>query len=136
MSSQEKKEIEPGPILFASLGIALFLLGAWLYFKRGHFGWDDLFSCALAIIPAVVFLFVFSYVFQHARLAAILPAALAFVLLRGYPSFGIALGLVLTGTFVSEYAKERSYQKQREQASAGKRGQEQTPPVSSEGPES
>jgi len=92
-----KPTIEWGPLVLLAGGIALLLFGARGFLLRGQFGWHDLLTCGLALLPAGLFLLVSSYVLQHARLAMVIPVLLAMALIRTYPSFGVALGLALGG---------------------------------------
>jgi hypothetical protein len=83
--------------LLLAVGAALFLFGARGFYLRGQFGWSDVVACGLGLIPAGLFLLISSYVFQHAKLVIVLPAAMAVIFVRTYPAFGVALGLALAG---------------------------------------
>ncbi len=62
-----------GPWIIVVSGVVLFLAGAVRFFLRHRFGSIDALYCCLAIVPSGLFLLVFSYVLQHAKLASIIP---------------------------------------------------------------
>ncbi|MBZ5527152.1 MAG: hypothetical protein LAN71_04510 [Acidobacteriia bacterium] len=94
-------------LILLAVGAALFLFGARGFYLRGQFGWSDVVACALALIPAGLFLLISSYVFQHAKLVIIIPILFAVVTVRAYPAFGVALGLALAGIAASALWNER-----------------------------
>ena len=99
---------EWGPLLLLlAAGAALFFFGARGFYLRGQFGWSDVVACGLGLIPAGLFLLISSYVFQHAKLVIVMPAAMAVILVRAYPAFGVALGLALAGIAASALWNER-----------------------------
>jgi hypothetical protein len=98
--------MEWGPVLVAGIGAAVLLLGVRGFYLRGAFGWVDALYCGLLLIPAAVLLLVTSYVFQHARLAVVMPVLMAALLVRVYPSFAVALGLALAGAAAGPKLRE------------------------------
>ncbi len=96
-----KPKIEWGPPVLLAGGVAVFLFGARGFYLRGHFGASDALACALALVPAGLFLLLSGYVFQHARFVIVIPIIVAVVPIRAYPAFGVALGLALAGTVAS-----------------------------------
>jgi hypothetical protein len=75
----------------------LFLLGVGRFVQRHHFGFMDALYCCLALVPAGLLLLVIAYVVQHAKLASVVPLALAAVLVFSSLVFDVALGLALIG---------------------------------------
>jgi len=75
----------------------------------------DALYCCLALVAAGLLLFIIAYVVQHAKLAAVVPLALAAVLLFSSPVFDVALGLALVGAIagpvLSDWKIERRLQK-------------------------
>ena len=94
------RNIEWGPTLVVGVGIGLILIGARGFYLRGHFGLLTFLYLGLLLVPAALLLLVTSYVLQHGKLAALMPILFAALLVRAYPSFAIALGLVVLGTIV------------------------------------
>ena len=74
-----------GAWIVVAAGGVLFLLGVGRFVQRHHFGLMDALYCCLALIPAGLLLLVISYVVQHAKLAAVVPLALAAVLVFSSP---------------------------------------------------
>ncbi len=96
-SDESARDIAWGAWILAILGIVLFLLGAARYVQRHRFGLLDVFYCCAALAVAAFGLIVISYVIQHARLVAVIPLAVAGVLLLSSPAFDVAFGLALVG---------------------------------------
>jgi len=75
----------------------------------------DALYCCLALVPAGLLLLVIAYVVQHAKLASVVPLALAGVLVFSSPVFDVALGLALVGAIagpaLSEWKNEKRLQK-------------------------
>ena len=93
-------------VLLTGLGLGVLLLGAGDFYVRGHFGFVDALHCGLLLIPAAALLLLTSYVFQHATLVAVMPLFVAGMLVRAYPSFAVAIGLVLVGAIVGPALRE------------------------------
>jgi hypothetical protein len=101
------RNIEWGPWIIGAVGVLLFLLGAARFTLLHRFGFMDALYCCLALVPAVLLLFVTSYVVQHATLASIAPLGAAVVLAISYPVFDVALGLALMGIIAESKRSER-----------------------------
>jgi hypothetical protein len=84
----------------------LFLLGVGRFVLRHHFGFRDALYCCLALVPAGLLLLVIAYVVQHAKLASVVPLALAGVLAFSSPVFDVALGLALMGAIAGPVLSE------------------------------
>jgi hypothetical protein len=93
-------------VLLTSLGLGILLLGARDFYLREHFGLVDALHCGLLLIPAAALLLLTSYVVQHAKLVVVMPLFVAGVLVRAYPSFAEAMGLVLVGAIVGPALRE------------------------------
>ena len=52
--------------------------------------------CGLLVIPAAVLILITGYVFQHARLAVVIPVVAAVMVVAKYPPFAVSLVLSLT----------------------------------------
>jgi hypothetical protein len=78
-------------------GVLLFLAGAVRFALKHRFGPVDALYCCIAIIPAGLFLLIFSYVLQHARLASVIPLFLGGILVFSFPVVDVALGLTMMG---------------------------------------
>jgi hypothetical protein len=98
--------MEWGPVLVASVGVGLLLIGAHGFYLRGQFGFMDALYCGLLLIPAAVLLLVTSYVLQHAKLVALIPLLFAGLLVHAYPSFAVALGVALAGVVLGPALRE------------------------------
>jgi hypothetical protein len=109
------RNIPWGAWIVVAAGGLLFLLGAWRFVQRHHFGLMDALYCCLALVPAGLLLLVIAYVVQHAKLASVVPLALAGVLVFSSPVFDVALGLALVGAIagpaLSEWKNEKRLQK-------------------------
>jgi len=109
------RDIPWGAWIVVAVGGALFLLGVGRFVQRHHFGFMDAVYCCLALIPAGLLLLVIAYVVQHAKLAAVVPLALAALLAFSSPVFDVALGLALIGAkagpALSEWKDEKRLQK-------------------------
>ena len=109
------RNIPWGAWIVVVVGGALFLLGVGRFVQRHHFGFMDALYCCLALIPAGILLLVIAYVVQHAKLASVVPLALAAVLVFSSPVFDVALGLALIGAIagpaLSEWKNEKRLQK-------------------------
>jgi hypothetical protein len=91
------EKIAWGPWTIVVSGVVLFLVGAVRFFLRHRFGSIDAFYCCLAIVPSGLFLLVFSYVLQHAKLASIIPLFMGGILIFSFPTIDAALGLTMMG---------------------------------------
>ena len=78
-------------------GVLLFLAGALRFALKHQFGSVDALYCCIAIVPAGLFLLIFSYVLQHARLASVIPLFLCGILVFSFPVVDVALGLTMMG---------------------------------------
>lgn len=104
-----------GPWIIALFGCVLLVCGAARFILRHRFGFIDVLYCCLAIIPSGLFLLVFSYVLQHAKLASIIPLLAVGLLVFTSPVADVALGLALlagvTGPALSEWKNEKRFSK-------------------------
>lgn len=91
------RQIAWAPLIIAGVGLALFLLGAVRFVLKHRFGFIDALYCCLAVVPAGVFLLVFSYVLQHAKFVSIIPIFASAILIFSFPVMDIALGLAMMG---------------------------------------
>jgi hypothetical protein len=109
------RDIPWGAWIVVAVGGVLFLLGVGRFVQRHHFGFLDALYCCLALIPAGLLLLVIAYVVQHAKLASVVPLALAGVLAFSSPVFDVALGMALVGAIaspaLSEWKNEKRLQK-------------------------
>jgi len=109
------RNIPWGAWIVVAVGDVLFLLGVGRFVQRHHFGFMDALYCCLALVPAGLLLLVIAYVVQHAKLASVVPLALAGVLVFSSPVFDVALGLALVGAIagpaLSEWKNEKRLQK-------------------------
>jgi hypothetical protein len=116
-----------GAWILVAVGGALFLLGIERFVRRHHFGLMDALYCCLALVPAGLLLLVIAYVVQHAKLAAVVPLALAVVLIFSSPVFDVALGLALMGAIagpaLSEWKNEKRLQKSTPASDDGEKGE-------------
>jgi hypothetical protein len=102
------------------VGALLFLLGAGRFVSRHHFTLTDALYCGLALAPAGLLLLVFSYVFHHARVVAVLLIGVAGMLAWSSPIFDVALGVSLMAAIASPMINERKDEKRlREAKTAG-----------------
>ena len=89
----------------------LFLLGVGRFVTRHHFTLTDALYCGLALAPAGLLLLIFSYVFHHARIVAVLVIGVAGMLAWSSPIFDVALGLalmaVIAGPMMNEWKDEK-----------------------------
>jgi hypothetical protein len=108
MISDEKASspIEWKHVAVIGIGVAVLSYGVRGFHLRGHFGLLDALYCLLMLIPAAAYLLVTSYVLQHAALVVVIPLFLAFVLVRGFPAFAVALGLALVGVILDGVLRE------------------------------
>jgi hypothetical protein len=106
-----------------AFGGALFLLGVERFVQRHHFGFMDAVYCCLALVPVGLLLLVIAYVVQHAKLAAVVPLALAGVLIFASPVFDVALGLALIGAIAGPALGEWKDEKRRRKAKASQGGE-------------
>ena len=86
-----------GPWLIGISGVVLFLVGSVRFVLRHRFGPIDALFCCLAVVPAGLFLLVFSYVLQHAKVASLIPLLLGGIMIFSFPAIDVALGLALLG---------------------------------------
>lgn len=100
-----------GPLLILMLGALLFLLGVGRFVTRHHFTLTDAMYCVLALAPAGLLLLIFSYIFHHARIVAVLLIGVAGLLAWSSPIFDVALGVALmaaiAGPMMNEWKDER-----------------------------
>jgi hypothetical protein len=91
----------------AAAGGGLFLLGTGRFLQRHHFDFSDALYCCLAVVPAGILLLVTAYVVQHAKLAAVIPLALAGLVVYSSPVFDVAIGLALMGVISQTVVSDR-----------------------------
>jgi hypothetical protein len=101
------RRLEWGRWLMTGIGVGLTALGARGYLLRGHIGWIDAFYSLLMLVPAAVLLLLEAYLFQHAKLVAVMPLFIAILLVKDYPAFAVALGLALLALTVGPLIQER-----------------------------
>jgi hypothetical protein len=86
-----------GPWIIGVSGVLLFLVGSVRFVLKHRFGPIDALYCCLAVVPAGLFLLVFSYVLQHAKLASIIPLFVGGIMIFSFPTIDVALGLAFLG---------------------------------------
>lgn len=86
-----------GPWIILVSGILLFLVGAVRFALKHRFGFADALHCCIAIVPAGLFLLIFSYVLQHAKLASVLLLFMCGMLVFSFPVVDVSLGLTMMG---------------------------------------
>ncbi len=125
MSSDKSifRSIPWGAWIVVAFGSALFLLGVERFVQRHHFGFMDALYCCLALVPVGLLLLVIAYVVQHAKLAAVVPLALAGVLVFASPVFDVALGLALIGAIAGPALSEWKDEERRRKAKASQGGE-------------
>jgi hypothetical protein len=84
-----------GPWLIGVSGVVLSLVGSVRFVLKHRFGPIDAVYCCLAVVPAGIFLLVFSYVLQHAKLASVIPLFMGGILIFSFPAIDVALGLTM-----------------------------------------
>lgn len=117
------RSIPWGAWIVVALGCALFVLGVERFVQRHHFAFMDALYCCLALVPVGLLLLVIAYVVQHAKLAAVVPIALAGVLIFASPVFDIALGLALIGAIAGPALSEWKDEERRRKAKASQGGE-------------
>ncbi|MFZ0416652.1 MAG: hypothetical protein WAM04_00995 [Candidatus Sulfotelmatobacter sp.] len=120
MSSNEStaRNIAWGPSILVVLGSMLIVLGAARFVISHRFGFIDALYCCLAVVPSGLFLLVFAYVFQHAKLASVIPLFVGGILAFSFPVADVALGLALVGAIAVPALNEWKNEKRRPKASA------------------
>ena len=86
-----------GPWIIGVSGVVLFLVGSVRFGLKHRFGPIDALYCCLAVVPAGLFLLVFSYVLQHAKMASIIPLFMGGIMIFSFPAIDVALGLAMLG---------------------------------------
>ena len=86
-----------GPWIIGVSGVVLFLVGSVRFALKHRFGPVDALYCCLAVVPAGIFLLVFSYVLQHAKMASIIPLFMGGIMIFSFPVIDVALGLAMLG---------------------------------------
>jgi hypothetical protein len=86
-----------GPWIILVSGILLFFVGAARFALRHRFGFIDALYCCIAIVPAGLFLLIFSYVLQHAKLTSVIPLFMCGMLVFSFPVVDVSLGLTMMG---------------------------------------
>ena len=86
-----------GPWIIGVSGVVLFLVGSVRFALKHRFGPIDALYCCLAVVPAGIFLLVFSYVLQHAKMASIIPLFMGGIMIFSFPVIDVALGLAMLG---------------------------------------
>jgi hypothetical protein len=86
-----------GPWIIGVSGVVLFLVGTVRFALKHRFGPIDALYCCLAVVPAGLFLLVFSYVLQHAKMASIIPLFMGGIMIFSFPVIDVALGLAMLG---------------------------------------
>ena len=89
-----------GPWLIGISGVVLFLVGSVRFVLKHRFGPVDALYCCLAVVPCGLFLLVFSYVLQHAKMASIIPLFMGGIMIFSFPVIDVALGLAMLGVVV------------------------------------
>lgn len=106
-----RRSIPWGPLLILTVGALLFLLGVGRFIGRHHFTLTDAMYCVLALAPAGLLLLIFSYVFHHARIVAVLLIGVGGMLAWSSPILDVALGValmaVIGGPMMNEWKDER-----------------------------
>jgi len=104
-----------GPWIIGVSGFVLFLVGSVRFALKHRFGPIDALYCCLAVVPAVLFLLVFSYVLQHAKMASIIPLFMGGIMIFSFPVIDVALGLamlgVVAGPALGEWKNKKSLPK-------------------------
>jgi hypothetical protein len=113
-----------GPWLIGISGVVLFLIGSVRFILKHRFGPVDALYCCLAVVPAGLFLLVFSYVLQHAKMASIIPLFMGGIMIFSFPVIDVALGLALLGVVagpaLGEWKNKKSLPKSVGSHSGGK----------------
>ena len=117
------RNIAWGPLVIVVFGGALFLLGAARFVLRHRFGFLDAIYCCLAVVPAALFLLVFAYVLQHAKLVAVIPLFAGGMLAFSFPVVDVALGLALMGAISGPALSEWRDEKHRLKSTAAHGGE-------------
>lgn len=99
-------KISWGPWIIGVSGVVLFLVGSIRFVLKHRFGAIDALYCCLAIVPAGLFLLVFSYVLQHAKLASIIPLFAGGIMIFSFPAIDVALGLAMLGVVAGPALEE------------------------------
>jgi hypothetical protein len=117
------EKIAWGYWIILAFGVLLFLAGAVRFALRHRFGSVDALYCCIAIVPAGLFLLIFSYVLQHARLASVIPLFLGGILVFSFPVVDVALGLTMMGFIavpaLTEWKNKKSQSQSPEAHSGG-----------------
>jgi hypothetical protein len=104
-------------------GVLLFLAGAARFALKHRFGSVDALYCCIAIVPAGLFLLIFSYVLQHAKLASVIPLFMCGILVFSFPVVDIALGLTMIGVIaipaLTEWKNKKGSRNPRKRMVAG-----------------
>jgi hypothetical protein len=124
------RSITWGPLLILTVGALLFLLGAGRFVTRHHFTLTDAMYCGLALAPAALLLLIFSYVFHHARVVAVLLVGVAGMLAWSSPIFDVAMGLALMGTIAGSMMNEWKDEKRLREAKTTAAGEDSGSKVS------
>lgn len=106
-----RRSIAWSPLLILTVGALLLLLGVGRFVARHHFTLTDAMYCVLALAPAGLLLLIFSYVFHHARIVAVLLTGVAGLLAWSSPILDVALGVALmaaiAGPMMNEWKDEK-----------------------------
>jgi hypothetical protein len=105
-----------GPWIILVCGILLFFVGAARFALKHQFGAVDALYCCIAIVPAGLFLLIFAYVLQHARLASVIPLFMCGILVFSFPVVDVALGLTMMGFIAVPALTEWKNKKDRPQS--------------------
>lgn len=105
-----------GPWLIGVSGAVLFLVGGVRFVLKHRFSSIDALYCCLAVVPAGLFLLVFSHVLQHAKLASMIPLFLGGIMIFSFPAIDVALGLALLGVVAGPALGEWKNKKGRPQS--------------------
>jgi hypothetical protein len=112
-----------GPWIILVSGVLLFLVGAVRFVLKHRFSSVDALYCCIAIVPAGLFLLIFSYVLQHAKLASVIPLFMCGILVFSFPMMDVALGLTMMGVVAVPALTEWKSKKDQPQSTEAHGGQ-------------
>ena len=124
------RSIAWGPLLILAVGALLFLLGVGRFVARHQFTLTGVMYCGLALAPAGLLLLIFSYVFHHARIVAVLLVGMAGMLAWSSPIFDVAMGLALMAAIAGPMMNEWKDEKRLREAKTAAAGEDSGSKVS------
>ncbi len=95
-------------LIGAFAGFALVMVGTLRHDAARGFTPSYMAMVGLAMVAAVILLFVLAYVAQHAMLAAIMPIAVIGILIARSSIFDLAFGIDLLGIILNSMWSKRS----------------------------